>query len=368
MNKDFDLDKLLKSLPPTPGDTKSPLTSDMDDFLETEAKKKQTRRSSQHKKDDRNIKELESDLSKIDAIDAKIKLIDGKAEDGLSKLSKLFFERVILQCKILMSGANIPEANAEKYYSELNTIYKVIAEKLPQNQEFLKDLSKSINLAYAFYYKSQSDIYTNQFENAIEDSDKYFYTYAAAELAGKILLCAAKALGLYEQLHDLGTIAVEIGAGYEVYKDSIITSRSADNSVINIRVDTRQHVINSLLEKLIRYNTALQKIDKAKEFNEKLEKLDIGYRIKQDTDYSESYKKKLEQLDSEYGVQGNSYVSHELERWHKYWQEEQTGISSTDSRGFRFADLPDFVKLVITAIAVLIIIVFFLSILMRMGL
>ena len=353
MSTDFDLKKLLKDLPPLPGDRKSSSNTDSDDYFEAKEKEKQALRLRQKTGDARSINELEAGLSKIDIIDVKIKSINGQTEKDKAELSRLFLERVKLQCKVLMSGANIPEANAERYYSQLSTIHKTIAGQLPGNTDFLADLLKSINLAYAFYNKSQAEIYSLQFENAIEDGREFFHTTAATELAGKILSCAEKALGLYEQLHDIGTMAVEIGNGYAVYRDSIITSRSSDNASINVRIDTQAYVLHSLLANLIRYSTALQKIEKAKEFNERLEKLDIGYRLKPETDYAPSYKAKLNRICSGYSVPLNSQLSAEISRWYSYWQKGTGSEEASKSEG-----MSDFSKLLLTAIVVLVVLAF----------
>jgi len=106
----------------------------------------------------------------------------------------------------------------------------------------------------------------------------------------------------------------------------------------------------------------MQKIDAAKDFNEKLEKLDIGYRLKSKTDHTPSYKAKLDRLNAEHSVNPNSYLSAEIVRWHSYWKGNTS--SETESYYPKSKGLPDFAKLFLTAIVVIIVLAFLGSLLM----
>lgn len=355
MKRDLDLDRILKDLS-LPEDKSSSKDDSPDDFFDNLEKEKNARRDSQRERDNAKVKELDSLLATLESTDAKIKHITGATQADKEALIVLFFERIPILCKILMSGANIPEATAEKHYLELKTIYKTILEKQPQVATQLKDLQGDIDLSYAFYYKSQSQIYSTQFQNALEDSNAFFRTTEASNLAAKIIASAEKALTLYENLADLGIVSVKIGKGYEVYDNTIIASRSADNKTVNIRISARTYAIYSILELLVRYTTALRKFDQAKEFNAKLEKLNIGFQVKPET-YSESYQEKLDKLYSDHGVEPNSLIASEIASWHRYWETETP--PSAERRGTEKAGLPDFVKLILTALGVLVVLAFF---------
>ncbi len=357
MKRDIDLDRILKDLS-LPEDKSNSKDDSTDDFFDNLEKEKNVRRDSQRARDNAKVKELDSLLATLESIDAKIKHITGATQADKEALIALFFERIPILCKILMSGASIPEATAEKHYFELKTIYKTILEKQPQVATQLKDLQADIDLSYAFYYKSQSQIYSSQFQNALEDSDAFFRTTEASNLAAKTIASAEKALSLYEYLGDLGMVSVKIGKGYEVYDKTIISSSSADNKIVNVRISARAYAIYSILELLVRYTTALRKFDQAKEFNAKLEKLNIGFQVKPET-YSESYQAKLNKLYSDHGADPNSLLASEIDSWHKYWEREAT--SPTEGRGTEKSGLPDFVKLILTALVVLVVLAFFAS-------
>ena len=355
MKRDLDLDRILKDLSLHEGKSNSKDDSP-DDFFDNLEKEKNARRDSQRESDNAKVKGLDSLLITLESIDAKIKHTTGSTQVDKEALIALFLERIPILCKILMSGANIPEDMAEKYYLELKTIHKTIIEKQPQIATQLKDLLADTDLSYAFYYKSQSNIYARQFQDALEDSDAFFRTTEATNLAAKIIASAEKALSLYENLPDLGMVSVKIGKGYEIYDNTIISSRSADNKTVNVRISARAYAIHSILELLVRYTTALNKLGQAKEFNAKLEKLNIGFQVKPET-YSESYEEKLKKLYSDYGVDPNSLIASEIDRWHRYWERETT--PPAEKHGNEKPGLPDFVKLILTALVVLVVLAFF---------